>query len=80
LIEIPDTDMGEPIKLRFRKLNPIEHDRMVVLLKEIVVPDKAADATKGIHAILGAKSMDDLDAAFWILEWSTPQMSGIKLF
>jgi len=79
-IEIEDNDLSkidekgtviqqEYIKLRFHKLNPIEHDRLEQLGREMAMNTKDLAKVKELahemHLILESKSLDGLDAKFW---------------
>ena len=72
IIEIPDNDLNTPIKLRFHKLNPVEHDKLTELIKDCANPTKSKEAVGAINTILENKSMDvdsegkkELTAEFW---------------
>ncbi len=61
-------DLGD-FKLKFRKLNPVEHDKLIMLNKDLKAvkddPDKTEELTQQIYNIISSISLDDLDQAFW---------------
>ncbi len=66
-LELND-DLGKFI-LKFRKLSPVEHDRFATLQRDLIAAGKDIEKTKTvtdeIYDIVGAISLDGLDAEFW---------------
>jgi len=61
-------DLGE-FKLKFRKLNPVEHDKLIGLNQKLKAavgkPKETEDFTQQIYQVISSISLDNLDPEFW---------------